>query len=164
VDHGDNGAAIQVAVTGNTVQQVTNGFGIYVHGAGSGTVDARVANNFLLAPAGSLAGGQGEAIHVNFASTASSSVSACTDIRGNNISSSGGATTWGSGGSGSDIYLRHRRQAGSNIALPGYAGGPTDVAAVMAFVSGNNGGASTYADTTGASPSGYLASPGCTTP
>ncbi len=165
VNHNDAGAntntsALQVTISGNTIQQIQNGYGIDVFGSGAGSAHTLISGNLLRLPAGNNVF-QLEAIDVNYATQTPTTVQVCTAVTGNTISSAGGTTTWGAGLSGTDMHLRQRNTV--NVRLPGYGGAASDTNAVQVFVSGNNGGSSVTAEIDGTA-SGYLGGAACTTP
>jgi len=159
VDHAPAGTgSLELHINNNTIQQVVNGLGIRLLGGGGGTLQAKVLNNALDNPAGSAAGGQNEAIGLDAAVTSGSSMTVCLDMSGNTVSE-GSTTTWGSGNSGSDIYLDQRFT--TVVTLPGYTGAATDTTAVASFAAGQNPPETVFADTSG---SGGYVNGSCITP
>jgi len=160
VDHAPAGTgSLELSIKNNTIQQVVNGLGIRLVGGGGGSLQAKVSGNALNNPAGSPAGGQNEAIGLDADTTSGSTMTVCLDMSGNTVSE-GSTTTWGSGNSGSDIYLDQRFS--TVVDLPGYSGAATDTTAVQNFVASKNPSATVFADTSGSA--GYYNSASCTTP
>ena len=163
VNHNDAGgntntSALRVTISGNTIQQIQNGFGISVFGSGAGTAHTLIAVNTLRSPAGTTIN-QREAIDVHYATQAASSVAVCTHITGNLIENAAGLN-WGEGISGAAIHLRQRN--GVNVGLQGYGGLVFEMLQVQSLVSGNNGFATVLAESDGF-PLGYINTT-CTTP
>ncbi|HEX6041125.1 Ig-like domain-containing protein [Longimicrobium sp.] len=145
VSNGVSGA-VTVAVTGNTIREVNNrGIDVLARDGGS-TINATIRdNNVVLTAASAL-----EAIRVDAGALSSDAVKVCADIRGNT------ATT----PSLSGIRVR-QRFAGTTFQLAGYAGAPTDNAAVAAFLASNNTASATLADNGGP---GFVGVASCPTP
>jgi hypothetical protein len=159
-----NTSALQLTVSGNTIQEIRGSYGISLVGDGGGSAHTLVTNNVLRNPRGNAS--QLEAIDVNYAISTPSTLTVCSDVRNNTISSAGSANPWGAWlaplvGSQIDIHLRQRNTV--NVRLPGYGGGAQDPNAVQAFVTGNNGGATSLAEVD-LTATGFLGGAACTTP
>ncbi len=96
--------------------------------------------------------------HVNHGNVAGDNNLSCIDIKNNDFVGGGKGVT---PPNNLDFRLRHRFD--TTIRLPGYGGGPTDTAAVVAFVQGQNPGAETGAASTGTS-SGFVGGAACSQP
>jgi VCBS repeat-containing protein len=139
---------LAATVTGNTVQQVDEN-GILARAlAGSSSMQVNISNNVLRDPAGA---GPLRAIQVESGGVAGDTTSVCANIVNNTIT----------GGWLGGIRVRHLT-ATALFRLPGYAGAIGDTAAVSAFLSANNGGASATA--TRVSPGGFTGGAACATP
>jgi large repetitive protein len=159
-----NTSALQLTVSGNTIQEIRGSYGISLVGNGGGSAHTLVSNNVLRNPRGDAT--QLEAIDVNYATSTPSTLTVCSDVRNNTISSAGSVSPWGAWlipliSSQIDIHLRQRNTV--NVRLPGYGGGAQDPAAVQAFVTGNNGGATSLAEVD-LTATGFLGGAACTTP
>ena len=66
----------------------------------------------------------------------------------------------GSGANGSEDF-RVRQRFSTTVRLPGYAGGSTDTAAVVAFIQGRNNGAETGSATVQAPGGGFVGGAAC---
>jgi len=135
------GGTHTAAVTNNQIRQYNN-HGILLQGGegtqgGQGTLNATVTGNTIANPGNFDPGGlAGNGIHLN-AGTVDSPLDQhqfCVQLSGNSMTGSGLL-------GGTDFRLRQRQ--GTTVRLPGYAGGNTNTAAVVAFVQGNNGGTPT---------------------
>ncbi len=162
VGHFDGGAntnasTVQVTISGNNLQRITNGYAIDVSGQGAGSAHTKIASN-TIGPATGDALNQQEAIDVNYATTSGSTIAVCSDVTANAITD--GGVAWGAGITGFDMHLRAR--FATSIRLPGFAGAPTDTTAVQNFEQGNNGGASVFAEVQGGGT--YAGGASCTTP
>ncbi len=140
------GGAVTVAITGNTIREVNNrGIDVLARD-GSSTINATITgNNIALTAPGAL-----EAIRVDAGAATSDAVKVCAAISGNT------ATTPSVAG----IRVR-QRFLGTTFQLAGYAGAPTDNAAVAAFLAATNTASSTQADNGGP---GFTGVASCPTP
>lgn len=138
-----------VAITGNTISQVAN------HGIetlardGSSTVNATYAGNTItLTAAGALDG-----MRVSSGALETDTTTVCADLVSNTVSTIAGQN---------DIRVRNRF-AGTTFRLESYAGSPTDMAAVVAYLVGRNTITTAAADHDAAN-GGFLNSVACPTP
>jgi hypothetical protein len=140
------GGAVTVAVTGNTIREVANrGIDVLARD-GSSTINATITgNNIVLTSPSAL-----EGIRVDAGALSTDAVKICAAISGNT------ATTPVSTG----IRVR-QRFLGTTFNLVGYAGAPTNNAAVAAFLAGTNTASSTLADNGGP---GFVGVASCPTP
>ncbi len=130
-------------VTGNQIRGYNN-FGVEVLAGGGasasgGAINATITGNTITAP-GNTAGTitiPKQAVHLNIGTVPGDTYAACAVISGNSIAT-GGAD--GVPATGVDVDVRLRQRQSTTIRLPGYAGSPTDTAAVQAFVAANNPG------------------------
>ncbi|HYC92389.1 MAG TPA: Ig-like domain-containing protein [Thermoanaerobaculia bacterium] len=144
---------VEATVTNNNIHEYNN-FGIELLTGGGGTPQSGVLNaiitgNVISNPgtAGSLAK---NGIHLNAGTTPGDTFSVCTTIGGPGALAN--AIT-GSGASGGTDFRLRQRQA-TTVRLPGYAGAPSDTAAVVAFVQSNNGGTPTGSAAVSTPPGG----------
>ncbi|HEY3052840.1 MAG TPA: Ig-like domain-containing protein [Thermoanaerobaculia bacterium] len=145
------GGSYAVTVSGNTIHGVGN-FGINVSATnGNGTLNAKVSSNTIGTPGPFSA----NAIFSQSGATSTDTTSVCADIINNVISG-----VWDALGSASQIRVRNRF-AGTTFRLPGFPGPGNSTAAVAAFLSGQNGGASASATINGNTFGGGAA---CATP
>ena len=129
---GNGSATMTTLIDANTISGVANRGIEIVARDGSNRINATISNNSVtLNNALSL-----DAIRVDAGSVATDTTTICADIRGNT------ATTTAVGLFG--IRAR-QRFAGTTFILEDYAGAPTDDAAVQAFLSATNQGATTSA-------------------
>ncbi len=127
-------------VSANTIRGYNN-FGIEVLAGGlgaatPGTMNTTITGNTITQP-GTTPGTitiPKQGIHYNVGTTPGDSFQVCADIRNNTISTSGADST----PSTIDVDVRMRQRQSTTIRLPGYLGGPTDTAAVQAFIAANN--------------------------
>jgi VCBS repeat-containing protein len=139
-------------VTGNGVHGV-NSFGINAQASsGSSNLQVKISGNTLSAPNVATAN---NAIFVQSGAASSDTTSVCADIFSNTITG-----VWDANNTGTSIRVRNRF-AGTTFRLPGYAGSPTSTAAVAAFLTAQNGGASASATISGNSFTGGAS---CITP
>lgn len=145
VSNGASGA-VTVAVTGNTIREVNNrGIDVLARDGGS-TINATIRDNDVVVSGGLAL----EAIRVDAGAVTTDAVTVCADIRGNTATAP----------SLSGIRVR-QRFAGTTFRLAGYAGAPTDNAAVSAFLAANNTASATQADNGGP---GFTGVASCPTP
>ncbi len=146
------GGTHTAAITNNQIRQYNN-HGILLQGGdntqgGHGTLNATVTGNTIANPGNFDPGGlAGNGIHLN-AGTVDSPLDQhqfCVQLSGNSMTGSGLL-------GGTDFRLRQRQQ--TTVRLPGYAGGNTNTAAVVAFVQGNNGGTPTGSAAVNVPPGG----------
>ena len=145
---GNGSATMTSLVNANTISQVANRGIEVIARDGSNRVNATVTNNSVTLNNALSA----DAIRVDAGSVSTDTTTICADIRGNT------ATTTAVGLFG--IRAR-QRFTGTTYIIEGYAGAPTDDAAVQAFLSANNNGATTSADHGGA---GFSSTAGCPSP
>lgn len=140
------GGAVTVAITGNTIREVNNrGIDVLARD-GSSTINATITgNDIVLTSPGAL-----EGIRVDAGALSTDAVKVCAAISGNT------ATT----PSLSGIRVR-QRFLGTTFQLAGYAGAPTDNAAVAAFLASTNTASATQADNGGP---GFTGVASCPTP
>ena len=140
------GGAVTVAITGNTIREVNNrGIDVLARD-GSSTINATITGNNIVLTAPSAL----EGIRVDAGALSTDAVKVCAVISGNT------ATT----PSLSGIRVR-QRFLGTTFQLAGYAGAPTDNAAVAAFLASTNTASSTQADNGGP---GFTGVASCPTP
>ena len=99
-------------------------------------------------------------IHLNGGTVPGDTYAICTKIGGAGALAN---TITGSGANGGTDFRLRQRQS-TTVRLPGYGGGNTDVAAVVTFEQGNNGGAPTGLASTNAPPGGGFIGTGTTCP
>ena len=126
-----------VAIDANLISQVANRGIEIIARDGSNRINATVTNNNVNLNNALAA----DAIRIDSGTVGTDATTICADVAGNT------ATTTAVGLFG--IRVR-QRLAGTTFILEDYAGAPTDDAAVAAFLSGNNNGATTSADHGGA--------------
>lgn len=135
--------SVTVDVNNNEIRQWANGQGLIIlAGDGSPTVNATVTNNTIKEPGSFPQNG----LHLNAGTTAAGIATVCLDIRGNDVVNSS---------SSFDEDFRLRQRNNSTVNLPGYTGGSSDTAAVVAFVQGNNTGAPTGSAAVSGSGGGF---------
>ena len=134
---GNGSATMTTLIDANTVSQVANRGIEVIARDGSNRINATISNNSVTLNNALSA----DAIRVDAGSVSTDTTTICADIRGNT------ATTTAVGLFG--IRAR-QRFAGTTFILEDYAGAPTDDAAVQAFLSATNNGATTSADHGGA--------------
>ena len=151
------GQGSQIArITGNTVRRFSEDGIKTVSGEdgvadnGNVNVDLTVTGNTVAEP-GPITGAGFRAEVADSAAV----VNECLDLQGNTLT--------GSGVLGSDIRVFHDF-ATSTFRLPGYAGGPQDQAAVIAYFAGRNTAATTFASTPGGGAGYVNAGAGCAQP
>lgn len=140
------GGAVTVAVTGNTIREVANRGVDVLARDGSSAINATIANNDIVLTSPLAL----EAIRVDAGALSTDGVKVCAAISGNT------ATTPAPNG----IRVR-QRFLGTTFQLAGYAGAPTDNAAVAAFLASTNTASSTAADNGGP---GFTGVASCPTP
>ena len=142
----DGTGTYTAAITGNTVRQYDN-FGIFMQTGGSGVVGSAAMNitvtgNTVAEPEpvgpGSLAT---NGFHLNGGVSVGDTYQICVSLSGNTLAGSGQDSNPAGSGTEQDFRLRQRQS--TTVRLPGYAGGATDTAAVVAFLQGQNPGAET---------------------
>ena len=134
---GNGSATMTTLIDANTVSQVANRGIEVIARDGSNRINATISNNSVTLNNALSA----DAIRVDAGSVSTDTTTMCADIRGNTAST----TAVGLFG----IRAR-QRFAGTTFILEDYAGAPTDDAAVQAFLSATNNGATTSADHGGA--------------
>lgn len=157
-----SGGSSTWAVRNNTLRQfnlygievVTGGGGV----PGTGALDTTLTGNTVLEPGLSDAGPVRQGINYNVGTLAGDTFQVCAGISGNTVRGSGvdPVTPY-------DVRLRQRQS--TTFRLPGYAGAPTDTAAVQSFVAGQNtvgGPAPTVAATV--STNGFTGGGACSLP
>jgi hypothetical protein len=141
------GGAVTVAVTGNTIREVANrGIDVLARD-GSSTINATITgNDIVLTSPISLDG-----IRVDAGALTTDAVTVCAAISGNTSTAIAGLN---------GIRVR-QRFAGTTFKLAGYAGAPTNNAAVAAFLAGTNTVSAAAADNGGP---GFTGVASCPTP
>ena len=145
------------SVTGNTVRRCLDRGISSTANDGAGTLNLTVTGN---AVSELVSASSREGFFLNAGSTSTNvfggvdSHSVCLALTGNSLVHGPSATT--------DVRLRQR--FGTTVRLPGYAGANTDVAAVQAFVSGNNSGASVLANVAVPPGGGFVGGAACPQP
>ena len=134
---GNGSATMTTLIDANTISQVANRGIEVVARDGSNRINATISNNSVTLNNALSA----DAIRVDAGTVSADTTTICADIRANT------ATTTAVGLFG--IRAR-QRFAGTTFILEDYAGGATDDAAVQAFLSAANNGATTSADHGGA--------------
>ena len=144
-------------VTNNQIRGYNN-FGIEVLAGGGaaasgGSVNATITGNTITAP-GNTAGTitiPKQGVHFNIGTVPGDTFAACGVISGNSLATSGAD---GVPATGVNVDVRLRQRQSTTIRLPGYAGAPTDTAAVQAFVAANNPGGTAVLAQVNAPPGG----------
>jgi hypothetical protein len=148
------GGTLRWTVNNNQIRGYNN-FGIDVVGGGGGTptggtVATTITNNTIAQPSSGTFVQNG--VQLNLGTAPGDSFVGCADLRAN--------TTVGSGANGgADLRLRQRQS--TSIQLPGYTGGATDTAAVIAFLQGQNAGPPSVAASTQSPGSGFTNAASC---
>lgn len=143
VSNGPSGT-VTVAVTDNTIREVNNrGIDVLARDGGS-TINATIRDNDVVVSGGLAL----EAIRVDAGALTTDAVTVCADIRGNTATAP----------SLSGIRVR-QRFTGTTFQLAGYAGAPTDNAAVAAFLAASNTASGTQADNGGPGFTGVASCP-----
>ena len=139
---------VNALVSSNTVQRVdSNGINVAA-GVGNTVASATITNNILRDPnPGAISG-----IWAEVGILPSDAASICAGISGNVITGAWDPTF--------QIVVSNNFP-GNTFRVPGYAGAPNNTAAVEAFISGNNGGAATFANDGGP---GFVGGAACTLP
>src|SRR5262245_10357321 len=170
----DGGGTYTASITGNTVRQYDND-GIFVQTGGSGVVgngamNVTVTGNTVVEPEPQVAGALAtNGVHLNGGTTVGDTYQICLALGGagvlrNQIVGSG-QDTIPAGSTFGDFRLRQRQS--TTVRLPGYAGGATDVAAVVAFGQLNNnlGGSPIGAASVNSPPGGgFIGGAACPVP
>jgi len=135
------GRGAQTALVNNNIVQQYAGQGIYfemdgINTAGStgtiGQMNATVSNNIVREPVGPPSG-TSSGIHFNFGASSGDTYVGCADVL-NNTANNAGENDASS--AGRDYTVRQRNS--TTLRLPGYTGGPVDVAAVTSYIQGRN--------------------------
>ncbi len=134
---GNGSATMTTLIDANTISQVANRGIEVIARDGTNRINATISNNSVTLNNALSA----DAIRVDAGSVATDTTTICADIRGNT------ASTTAAGLSGIRVRQRH---PGTTFILEDYFGAPTDDAAVQAFLSATNNGATTSADHGGA--------------
>jgi len=150
------------SVTGNTTKRwLDRGISVLAND-GSGTVNLTVAGNSV---AELVNGSSREGFFMNAGSTSVNiyggvdSHLVCLALGG--AGASANALTHGPSATGD---IRTRQRFGTTVRLPGYVGGNTNIAAVTAFLSAQNGGASAVADAASPPGGGFVGGAACPLP
>jgi hypothetical protein len=152
-----NGAGLTtVAVTNNQVHQYANPYGILINTKeGSSNLNATVTGNTVANPGTFAING----IRIDAGATSANggdSGTLCAVVTGNSVAGSG---------PGADTDIRLRQRFNTTIRLPGYGGTNNDVAAVNAFVAGNNAGSdASSVENVGGGGGGFVGGAACITP
>ena len=147
-----------VAITNNQIRQYNN-MGILLTAGtaasgGNGALNATVTGNTIANP-GTLGSLPMNGIHLNAGTNTGDAHPVCLAASGNSLTGSGAL-------GGTDFRLRQR--FATTVRLPGYADTNTNTAAVVAFVSGQNGGASGTASVTVPPGGGFVGGAACPQP
>lgn len=151
-----------VAVTGNTIRNCLDRGVTVLANDGSGKFNLTVTGNSVAALVN---GSSREGFFLNAGSTSLNiyggvdSHLVCLALGG--AGASANALTHGPSASGD---IRTRQRFGTTVRLPGYAGGNTNIAAVTAFLSAQNGGASAVADAASPPGGGFVGGAACPLP
>src|SRR5262245_38315758 len=157
----DGGGTYTASITGNTVRQYDND-GIFMQTGGSGvvgngTMNVTVTGNTVTEPEPQAAGALAtNGFHLNGGTTVGDTYQITLTLSGNTLVGSG-QDTIPAGSTFGDFRLRQRQS--TTVHLPGYAGGATNVAAVVTFIQGLNPGAETGVASTNSPPGGGFVSP-----
>lgn len=146
---------ITISADSNNIYQWSNLYGFLVQaGDESPTVNATITGNTIIDP--NLSSFPGNAFHLNAGTTSAGAANVCLTLTGNTMV---GASSMGY----DDFRLRQRNS--STVNLPGYAGTPTDTAAVVTFVQGNNVSSPSGSATVSGGGGGFTGmGAGCTLP
>ncbi|HEX6371294.1 MAG TPA: Ig-like domain-containing protein [Longimicrobium sp.] len=152
------GGVHTVAITGNQIRQYNN-MGILLTAGtaasgGNGALNATVTGNTIANP-GTLGSLPMNGIHLNAGTNTGDAHPVCLAVSGNSLTGSGAL-------GGTDFRLRQR--FATTVRLPGYADTNTNTAAVVTFVSGQNGGASGTASVTVPPGGGFVGGAACPQP
>ncbi|HJQ23962.1 MAG TPA: Ig-like domain-containing protein, partial [Blastocatellia bacterium] len=147
-----NSSTMTVSVSGNTIKQYSNLAGINItQSSGSASVQATVTGNTISNP-GTFAA---QAVFAAAGASTGDSGTMCLDLGGAGALANSFA---GAGANGSTDF-RIRQRMATTVRLPGYAGGNTDTAAVVAFIQGRNTGSETGAASVNTSTSSETGAP-----
>jgi hypothetical protein len=130
--------AVRVAITNNTISYAGAQFAILVQAgqSGNGSLDATITGNTIDIQLD----GTGDALEGILAQNAITgpgvTSSLCADIGGAGALSNTFTHSLGGTMAGGDMRVRQRNDG--TVRLPGYGGGPTDTAAVTAYLNGRN--------------------------
>jgi hypothetical protein len=164
IDASGNGTHT-ASVTGNTIRRCYDR-GVYLEANdGNGAANVTITGNTVteLTDTNNTDGTPREAFHANIGSTSTNvfgqidSHAVCLHLSGNTLT----------GGANKPADIRTRQRFRTSVRLPGYGGTAFDVAAVDAFLSGNNGGASSNASANNdatVTTDGYFGGAACATP
>lgn len=136
-----------VQLSSNNISQIANRGIEVIARDGSSTINATILSNTVTLTNALSA----DAIRADAGAVSTDTTKICADIRMNNATTIAGLF---------GIRVR-QRFVGTTYTLEGYAGAPTDDAAVQTFLSTNNNGATTSADHAGA---GFGTTASCPTP
>jgi hypothetical protein len=130
---------------------------------GSGTMNVTVTGNTVTEPETQAPGALAtNGFHLNGGTTVGDTYQICLNLSGNTLAGSG-QDTIPPGSTFGDFRLRQRQS--TTVRLPGYAGGATDVAAVVTFLQGQNpGGESGVASANSPPGGGFVGGAACPTP
>jgi hypothetical protein len=144
------------SVTGNTIKGcLDRGISVLANG-GAGTANLTVTGNSvdeLVNPSSR------EGFFLNAGSTSTDSHFVCLVLGG-----AGASANSLTQGPSATAAIRARQRFGTTVRLPGYVGGNTDIAAVTAFLSAQNGGASAVADAAVPPGGGFVGGAACPLP
>jgi hypothetical protein len=158
----DNAGEHNSAVRSNVAYQYAN-YGIYLQAGGSGTVGSGIFHNTIT---GNTVANPGTAVfpkngvHLNAGSTPGDTYALCTDVGGVGVLSN---TLTGSGTDGGQS-LRLRQRQSTTVRLPGYGGGASDTAAVVAFEQARNNVTDASAAVASPPGGGFVGGAACTQP
>jgi hypothetical protein len=151
----NNSSDITVAITNNQIRQYANlaGLNLSVVDGTTDTLNATITGNTISNPGSFASNG----IFTQAGATGTDTSFMCIDIGGAGALANSIA---GSGANGGTDF-RVRQRFGTTVRLPGYAGGATDTAAVVAFIQGRNTGAETGSATVQAPGAGFVGGAAC---
>ena len=163
----DGGGTYTASITGNTVRQYDND-GIFAQTGGSGvvgtgTMNVTVTGNTVTEPETQVAGALAtNGFHLNGGTIPGDTYQICLQLSGNTLAGSG-QDTIPAGSTFGDFRVRQRQS--TTVRLPGYAGGAIDVAAVVAFLQGQNPGGESGVGASSSPPGGgFVGGAACPVP
>ncbi|MCG8406610.1 MAG: tandem-95 repeat protein [Phycisphaerales bacterium] len=130
-------------IENNTIQEFSGDFGLHFKtNDGSAGMIASVSGNTIGNPSDPDAL---SAIRLDIGTVSGDTSALCVDLQGNTFDVPNAPANWVN-----DLTLRQRNNG--TLSLPGYVGGATDLAAIEAFIQGNNVGNPTVSGTFTGSP------------
>ena len=154
----NNTSDITVAITNNQIREYSNlaGINLSVINGSASQMNATITGNTISDPGTFASNG----ILAQAGAAVGDDDVLCVDIGGAGALAN---SLVGSGANGGTDF-RVRQRFSATVRLPGYVGGATDTAAVVAFIQGRNTGAETGSATVQAPGPGFLGGAACASP